>query len=138
MDTHSRYLYADLYAGAMWAGTESPENSGNYTSTLLPFSCAKDSPIPCDPVAGSSLPSLGYIFSFGEDNRRDVFILTSKGVYRVVRPSRCNYACAKEKITNDVVPAPGPSSDAQFDGLRCMPMFLSAIFLFAVGFGFAV
>lgn len=131
-------MYADLYAGAMWAGTESPESSGNYTSTLLPFSCAKDSLIPCDSVAGSSLPSLGYIFSFGEDNRKDVFILTSKGVYRVVRPSRCNYACAKEKITNDVVPAPGPSSDAQFDRSGRMSMFLSAIFLFAVGFGFTV
>ncbi|XP_039130293.1 LOW QUALITY PROTEIN: HIPL1 protein-like [Dioscorea cayenensis subsp. rotundata] len=135
---YGRYLYADLYAGAMWAGTESPESSGNYTSTLLPFSCAKDSLIPCDSVAGSSLPSLGYIFSFGEDNRKDVFILTSKGVYRVVRPSRCNYACAKEKNTNDVVPAPGPSSDAQFDRSGRMSMFLSAIFLFAVGFGFTV
>ncbi|KAJ0966253.1 hypothetical protein J5N97_027391 [Dioscorea zingiberensis] len=133
---YGRYLYADLYAGAMWAGTESPESSGNYTSANIPFSCAKDSPIPCEAVAGSSLPSLGYIFSFGEDNRKDVFILASKGVYRVVRPSRCNYACAKENTTNDVVPAPGPSSSGHLNGLGWRMMFLSAFFLFAVSFSF--
>lgn len=107
-----RYLYADLYATALWAGTETPESSGNYTSTMIPFSCSKNSPIPCDSVAGSSLPSLGYIYSFGEDNRKDVFVLTSKGVYRVVRPSLCNYTCPKEKATDNVPSAPGPSSSS--------------------------
>ncbi|XP_020093164.1 HIPL1 protein-like [Ananas comosus] len=109
---YGRYLYADLYATALWAGTETPESSGNYTSTMIPFSCSKNSPIPCDSVAGSSLPSLGYIYSFGEDNRKDVFVLTSKGVYRVVRPSLCNYTCPKEKVTNNVPSAPGPSSSS--------------------------
>ncbi|KAF8732006.1 hypothetical protein HU200_015956 [Digitaria exilis] len=88
-----RYLYADLYAKSMWAGTESPEGSGVYNVTALPFACSKSSPIPCDVAAGSALPSLGYIFSFGEDNGKDVYLLTSKGVYRVVDPAECGYAC---------------------------------------------
>ncbi|WCJ35997.1 catalytics [Euphorbia peplus] len=77
---YGRYLYADLYAGGLWAGTETPENSGNFSSTRIPFSCAKDSPIECTSVPGSSLPSLGYIFSFGEDNHKDIYILASSGV----------------------------------------------------------
>jgi hypothetical protein len=101
-----RYLYADLYALAMWIGTETPDSSGNYTSTLIPFSCSKDSPIACDTAAGSPLPSLGYIYSFGEDNSKDIYVLASKGVYRVVRPSLCNYTCPTEKA---VTPS-GPSS----------------------------
>uniref|UniRef100_A0A6N2LXB1 Glucose/Sorbosone dehydrogenase domain-containing protein n=1 Tax=Salix viminalis TaxID=40686 RepID=A0A6N2LXB1_SALVM len=96
---YGRYLYGDLYAGAMWAATETPENSGNFTSTKIPFSCGRDSPIQCTSLPGSSLPSLGYIFSFGEDNGKDNFILASSGVYRVVRPSRCNYTCSKENAT---------------------------------------
>jgi hypothetical protein len=90
---NGRYLYADLYAKSMWAGTESPEGSGLYNVTGLTFSCSKSSPIPCDVAAGSALPSLGYIFSFGEDNAKDVYLLTSKGVYRVVDPAQCSYAC---------------------------------------------
>lgn len=104
-----RYLYGDLYAGAIWAGVENPENSGNYTTSQIPFSCARDSPLICVTVSGSTLPSLGYIFSFGEDNNKDVYILASSGVYRVVRPSRCSYSCSKENLTD--VPSPtGPTS----------------------------
>ncbi|OWM65338.1 HIPL1 protein [Punica granatum] len=107
--TYGRYLYGDLYAGAIWAGIENPEDSGNYTSSKIPFACAKDSPIKCD-VQGSSLPSLGYIFSFGEDNKKDVYVLASSGVYRVVRPSRCSYTCSKENLTDIASPGPSPSS----------------------------
>lgn len=103
-----RYFYADLYAGHIWAGTETPENSGNFSSYSIPFSCGKDSPIQCTSVPGTSLPSLGYIFSFGEDNRKDIFVLASSGVYRVVRPSRCNYTCSKENVSA----VPSPSSPA--------------------------
>lgn len=110
---YGRYLYADLYASAMWTGTEAPESSGNYTSTLIPFSCSKDSPIACETAAGSSLPSLGYIYSFGEDNSKDIYLLTSKGVYRVVRPSLCSYTCPTEKpATNSGRTPPGSSSKA--------------------------
>lgn len=106
-----RYIYADLYASAMWTGTETPESSGNYTSTLIPFSCSKNSPIPCESASGSNQPSLGYIFSFGEDNNKDIFLLTYKGVYRVVRPSLCGYTCAAEKPeTNNNGTSPSGSS----------------------------
>ncbi|KAK1427185.1 hypothetical protein QVD17_15868 [Tagetes erecta] len=94
---YGSYLYADLYATAMWAGDETPEDSANFTSRNIPFTCASDSPIPCNIVPGSSLPALGYIFSFGQDKNKDVYLLTSSGVYRIVEPSRCNYACAIEK-----------------------------------------
>uniref|UniRef100_A0A1D1ZE40 HIPL1 protein n=1 Tax=Anthurium amnicola TaxID=1678845 RepID=A0A1D1ZE40_9ARAE len=130
-----RYLYADLYATAMWEGTENPSNSGNYSSTSIPFSCARDTPIPCELVAKSPLPSLGFIFSFGEDNRKDVFILSSKGVYRVVRPSRCGYTCSKESTSDAGNPTPPPSSStcllAYFQGKSVL--FISIFLLLALG-----
>ncbi|KAM6569870.1 hypothetical protein CsatB_017855 [Cannabis sativa] len=94
---YGRYLFSDLYAGAVWVGTESPENSGNFTTATVPFRCAYDSPIQCETLAASVSHSvLGYVFSWGEDNKKDVYILASTGVYRVTRPSRCNLKCAKE------------------------------------------
>ncbi|KAF5730111.1 hypothetical protein HS088_TW20G00481 [Tripterygium wilfordii] len=109
---YGRYLYADLYGSDIWAGTETPENSGNFTSGKIPFSCAHDSPIQCTSVAGSDLPSLGYVFSFGEDNQKDIYLLANSGVYRIVRPSRCNYTCSKENATASASPSPtnSPSS----------------------------
>ncbi|KAG5230056.1 hypothetical protein OIU76_022105 [Salix suchowensis] len=130
---YGRYLYGDLYAGAMWAATETPENSGNFTSTKIPFSCGRDSPIQCTSVPGSALPSLGYIFSFGEDNGKDNFILASSGVYRVVRPSRCNYTCSKENATAVGSPSPTspPSSASQLHGSfrRILALFSSLLLL---------
>jgi len=107
-----RYLFSDLYAGAIWAGTENPKDSGNFTSTKLPVSCAHDTPIPCTTAAGSSFPSLGFIFSFGQDNRKDTFILASSGVYRIARPSRCSYVCSMENVTAPVPSSPSPSPSA--------------------------
>ncbi|CAM8924068.1 unnamed protein product [Rhodiola kirilowii] len=101
-----RYLFGDLYANNLWAATEEPENSGNFNATQIPFSCAKDTPLHCNSVSGSALPSLGYIFSYGEDNNKDVFILASTGVYRLASPDRCNYACAKLTATS-----PSPKTD---------------------------
>ncbi|KAI4343816.1 hypothetical protein L6164_011123 [Bauhinia variegata] len=106
---YGRYLYGDLYAGAVWAGDENPENSGNFTTSKIPFSCANNSPLKCDSVSGSSLPSLGYIFSFGEDNHKDIYILASSGVYRVVRATLCNYICSMENVTTLATPSPSPS-----------------------------
>lgn len=103
---NGRYLYADLYATSIWTGIESPEDSGKFNSSLIPFSCAADSPLPCTSVQGSSLPALGYIFSFGEDNNKDIYLLASSGVYRIVSPSRCNYTCTKENVTSVQSPAP--------------------------------
>ncbi|GAB4839911.1 hipl1 protein [Ancistrocladus abbreviatus] len=108
---YGSYLYGDLYASNIWAAVENPIDSGNFSTTELPFSCAHDSPLQCSSVPDSTLPALGYIFSFGQDNRKDVFILASNGVYRVVRPSRCNYTCPEEKfMTPAGNPSPSPST----------------------------
>ncbi|KAA8542591.1 hypothetical protein F0562_023743 [Nyssa sinensis] len=135
---YGRYLYGDLYAGAMWAGTENPENSGNFTSSKISFGCAHDSPLPCSFVPGSSLPALGYLFSFGEDNNRDIFLLASSGVYRVVRPSRCNYTCAKENVTAVATPspvAPPPSQASRSSDVYKNPVLLFfSILLVLLGF----
>ncbi|KAI3762818.1 hypothetical protein L1987_53259 [Smallanthus sonchifolius] len=98
---YGSYLYGDLYATAMWAGSETPSDSGNFTSNKIPFTCASYSPLPCSIVPETSFPALGYIFSFGHDNNEDVYLLTSSGVYRIVAPSRCNYTCSIEKKTTD-------------------------------------
>ncbi|KNA09708.1 hypothetical protein SOVF_151070 [Spinacia oleracea] len=105
-----RYLYGDLYASNIWAANENPKNSGNFSTTAMPFRCAKDSPLESSTVPGTTLPALGYIYSFAQDNRKDVFILASTGVYRVVRPSRCNYACSKEVVKPAANPTQSPSS----------------------------
>lgn len=69
----------------MWAGMETPEGSGRYASTRIPLAkCSRSSPMPC---RGGAIP--GHILSFGEDNRKDAFVLATGGVYRVVRPSLC-------------------------------------------------
>ncbi|GMH15339.1 hypothetical protein Nepgr_017180 [Nepenthes gracilis] len=107
---YGSYLYGDLYASNIWAAAENPKNSGNFTTTGIPFSCAPDSPLPCSSVPNSTLPALGYIYSFGEDNRKDIFILASNGVYRAVRPSRCNYTCSKEVVKPASNPSSAPSS----------------------------
>lgn len=104
-----RYLYADLYGNDIWAAAESPENSGNFTTARVPLTCAHGSPTHCSSIPGNSQPAVGYIYSFGEDNRKDIFILAGSGVYRVVRPSRYNYTCSKENVTAVAFPSP-PSS----------------------------
>ncbi|GFP97676.1 hipl1 protein [Phtheirospermum japonicum] len=105
---YGRYLFADLYADAIWSGAENPINSGKFTSNKVSFNCARDSPVSCTFTPGSSLPALSYIFSFGEDNDKDVYLLTNSGVYRIVRPSRCNYTCSKQNASS--VASPGPAA----------------------------
>ncbi|KAI8543514.1 hypothetical protein RHMOL_Rhmol08G0224400 [Rhododendron molle] len=105
---YGSYIYADLFGAAMFSGIENPEDSGNFNQTLIPFTCASDSPIPCTFVNGSTVPSLGYVLSFGEDNNNDIYLLASSGVYRIVSPNRCNYACSKEVVT-PLSPPPSPS-----------------------------
>lgn len=118
-----RYLYTDLYGAAVWAGTENPENSGNFSTAKLSVSCARDSPIQCDTVKGSSFPSLGFITSFGQDNRKDIYLLASNGVYRVVRPSCCNYTCSQENVTAFTPGSSGPSPSPSAAGrLSTVPL----------------
>lgn len=124
------YLYGDLYASHIWAASESPLNSGNFTTSDTPFSCAPDSPIKCDLVPNSNLPALEYIFSFGQDNKRDVYILTQSGVYRIVRPSRCNYACSKEVATSRNPPAAAPSHGYHVLPHSVLKLLLPAFLLF--------
>lgn len=131
------YVYGDLYATAMWAGIETPSDSGNFTSSKIPFTCASDSPIPCSIVPGSTLPALGYIFSFGQDNKKDVYLLTSSGVYRVVPPSRCNYECAIERTTGpNQRPSPSPSKACMLQGSYKNLLFIlvSTFGLLFIGF----
>lgn len=101
----------------MWVGTENPLGSGNYSNSIIPFSCSRKSPIPCDKTEGSSMPSIGYIFSYGEDNNKDVYVLTSKGVYKVVQPDRCNYTCPK-KIVRDNGNSPPANSSVKCDQMH--------------------
>uniref|UniRef100_J3MJ73 Glucose/Sorbosone dehydrogenase domain-containing protein n=1 Tax=Oryza brachyantha TaxID=4533 RepID=J3MJ73_ORYBR len=130
-----RYLYADLYAQSIWAGLESPEGSGQYDVTALPFACSRRSPIPCDAAARSPLPSLGYIFSFGQDNAGDVYLLTSKGVYRVVDPTECGYACPIRSSAPGSSPSPGAgASPSAAVTARGSPAVATAALLLAGAF----
>lgn len=112
------YLYADLYGNGVWAGIETPANSGNFVSHRITFSCASDSPMKCEDSPGTSGVTLGYIFSFGEDNNKDIYLLTQNGVYRVIRPSRCNLACSKESSTA-ARRNPGPSVSPSSSSSSC-------------------
>ncbi|XP_007032421.2 PREDICTED: HIPL1 protein isoform X1 [Theobroma cacao] len=138
---YGRYLYADLYADAIWAGTESPKGSGNFTTSELPIKCAHDSPIPCTTQPDSTTPALGFVFSFGQDNRKDIFILASSGVYRIVRPSRCNYTCSRENVTDlsgpetVVPPSTSPSTGSKLTNpLRLLQVFPCASLFLLLSF----
>ncbi|KAK1682095.1 hypothetical protein QYE76_042943 [Lolium multiflorum] len=135
---NGRYIYSDLYAQAMWSGLETPENSGVFNQTPLTFACSKTSPIPCEVAAKSPLPSLGYIFSFGEDNAKDLYLLNSKGVYRVVDPSSCNYACPIKSSANTGSPPPAasPSSAFRAQSPAMAPMLLVGALLVLLSLGF--
>ncbi|KAG5522361.1 hypothetical protein RHGRI_034518 [Rhododendron griersonianum] len=130
---YGSYLYGDLYSSAIWAAAETPITSGNFTTTSIPFSCATDSPMACNSVPNSRLAALEYIFSFGEDNRKDVFILASSGVYRVVSPSRCNFTCAKETnvttVSRPPVPSPTSQSKKSIEPHKELVLFLLSLLL---------
>ncbi|XP_007037171.2 PREDICTED: HIPL1 protein isoform X2 [Theobroma cacao] len=124
---YGRYLYADLYSGALWAATEDPGNSGNFSTSTIPFGCARKSPIQCSTVPDSALAALGYIYSFGQDNSKDIYLLTSSGVYRVVPPSRCSYTCSKENVT--AVESPSPTTSPPSHANQLHPAFLLSALL---------
>lgn len=106
---YGRYLYADLF-GAMWVGTEDPIGSGNYSNAELAYNCSSKSPLPCTYAAGSKTPTLQWIFSFGEDNRKNIYLLTASGVYRVTHPNDCNFVCKNDLITERPASSPEGSS----------------------------
>ncbi|KAE9467312.1 hypothetical protein C3L33_00778, partial [Rhododendron williamsianum] len=123
--------------GAISIGIENPEDSGNFNQTLIPsFTCAIDSPIPCTFVNGTTLPDFGYVLSLGEDNNNDIYLLASSGVYRIVSPSRCNYACSKEVVTP---PSPSPTTSTPSQTSRLsLPknamLLCSSLLLILLGF----
>ncbi|XP_031494725.1 HIPL1 protein-like [Nymphaea colorata] len=132
---YGRYLYADLYASALWASIENPSGSGKFNNTMIPFNCAADSPISCTYTSGNPLPTVGIIYSFGEDNSKDIYLLTNNGVYRVVPPSRCNYTCSKEVVTpssGNSAPSPSSSSAKGQFGFVKKAIILICVFLLAV------
>ncbi|KAJ3693780.1 hypothetical protein LUZ60_009260 [Juncus effusus] len=90
---YGRFLYADLYAYDMWTALETPYGSGNFTTSSINFACSDASPIACYYVNSTTLPKLGFIFSFGQDNNKDIIYLTSTGVYRIVNGVHCGYKC---------------------------------------------
>lgn len=98
----------------MWAGTENPESSGNFTTSKINFGCARNSPIACNSISGTATPSLDFIFSFGQDNNKDLYVLANSGLYRVVRPSRCNFNCSREVASNESIPSPPTSPSPSF------------------------
>ncbi|XP_019057509.1 PREDICTED: LOW QUALITY PROTEIN: HIPL1 protein [Tarenaya hassleriana] len=128
---YGRYLFADLFASVIWSGSETPTGSGNFTSSRIPFHCAADSPIRCStgPEPSSASPALGFVFSFGQDNNKDMYVLASTGLYRIVRPSRCNFQCPLENVTASP-PRPRPdltapsSSSPGFHRLNIVPVFV--------------
>ncbi|KAI3977942.1 hypothetical protein MKX01_032319 [Papaver californicum] len=111
----SLYVFTDLYGFAIWAGTENPDNGGNFTSAKVPFSCAHDSPLQCK--LGKTHPhlNLNYVFLMGRDKRKDNFLLTSNGVLRIARSSRCNYKCSEEKFSGSQIPRHSPLSETGTD-----------------------
>ncbi|CAN8239874.1 unnamed protein product [Cochlearia groenlandica] len=105
---------ADLYGNGVWARIETPANSGNFVTNKTTFSCASVSPMKC-----SDSPA-GYVFSFGEDNNnKDIYLLTSNGVYRVIKPSRCNLSCSKENSTAVRRNHPGPTISPSSSSSSC-------------------
>lgn len=78
-----RFIYADLFGFDMWTAEEIPYMSGNFSSERVNFTCTASSPIPCSFVNSTTIPAFGYIYSFGQDNNKDVLLLASTGVYRM-------------------------------------------------------
>lgn len=113
----------------MWTGTESTDGSGKYTSTSIQFSCSEKTPIPCDESTNSHL---GLIFSFGEDNKKDVFILASQGVHQVVQPALCDYSCLNPAMTKGATPS---GSNGIAPVVKYVLVVFSALFT-ALGLGY--
>uniref|UniRef100_A0A0E0FCV6 Glucose/Sorbosone dehydrogenase domain-containing protein n=1 Tax=Oryza meridionalis TaxID=40149 RepID=A0A0E0FCV6_9ORYZ len=101
---YGRYLFGDMYTSALWTGMETTDGTGKYTSNAIHYRCLRESPMPCNESTNNPL---GSIFSFGEGNRKDAFILTSQGVYRVVDPALCDYTCLSTASTKGVTPSGG-------------------------------
>ncbi|KAJ7564428.1 hypothetical protein O6H91_02G017000 [Diphasiastrum complanatum] len=112
---YGRYLYADLYGSVMWAGLEFPPGSGNYSATTINFTCSASSHFPCEFVGNSTIPKFQYIFSWGQDNDRNLYILSNGGIFKVISPTACDFTCKKSlpsQFQPNSAPVPTRSSTA--------------------------
>ncbi|XP_014757348.1 HIPL1 protein isoform X1 [Brachypodium distachyon] len=114
---YGRYLFSDMYSCAMWTGTVNTDGSGKYISDSIQLSCSEKTPLPCD---WSTNSPLDRIFSFGEDNKQDGFILASQGVYRIVQASLCDYVCVNDATAKQVTASIS-------GGRQGMPTFLKVL-----------
>ncbi|KAH7295210.1 hypothetical protein KP509_27G037200 [Ceratopteris richardii] len=110
---YGRYVYADLYASAMWAASETPLGSGNYSTQRVTFMCSKNSSMECRKSADDLTPPFQYIFSFGEDNSNNLYVLSATGVYKVIDPKACGFTCNAKLPANVPIPiSPAASAPA--------------------------
>lgn len=107
---YGRYVYADLYGGAMWAAAETPAGSGNYTTARVNFTCSTDSPMDCKQSSSNSEPNFLYLFSYGEDNGNNLYVLSEMGVYKVGNPKGCGFTCNAKLPANAFPPLLTPAS----------------------------
>ncbi|TVU49795.1 hypothetical protein EJB05_01132, partial [Eragrostis curvula] len=100
-----RYLY--MHGSAAWESS-----AGRDTSARIPnVGCSGSTPLACR--AGID----GRVVSFGEDNNKDVYVLTTRGVHRVVHPDLC-----EERAT----PLPQPKPMRTW--LLCLVIALGFVF----------
>ncbi|MCO5593747.1 hypothetical protein L7F22_047764 [Adiantum nelumboides] len=153
---YGRYVYADLYGGAMWAALETPAGSGNYTTQRVNFTCSSNSTMECKQSEKVPTPNFLYVFSFGEDNANNLYVLSQMGVFKVTDPKSCGFTCNAKLPANAIVPfsppaiipspspaptlsIPGPSP-SNSSGHATVPIFvvnvvtLVSLFLYLVGF----
>ncbi|KAJ4769045.1 HIPL1 protein [Rhynchospora pubera] len=105
---YGRFIYADLYGYDMWAAEEIPYMSGNFSSDRVNYTCTDNSPIPCTFIDSTTIPAFSYIFSFGQDNNKDIYLLAYTGVYRIVPPHLCGYRCMLDPYYSSPALAPSP------------------------------
>jgi hypothetical protein len=75
-----------------------------YSSEPVNFTCTRNSPIPCRFVDSTTIPVFENIYSFGQDNNKDILLLTKTGVYRIVRSNQCGYKCKADPNSSSMVP----------------------------------
>lgn len=102
----------------MWAAAETPPGSGNFTTAEVNFTCSASSPMNCQKSATNRQPNFLYIFSFGQDNSNNLYVLSATGVFKVVNPKNCNFFCnatlpfsiSSPILPPSAAPAPAPTN----------------------------
>ena len=78
------YIFADFQDSVYFTGTENPPNSGVYTKTVISTKCSSNDPRCAFPA---------NIYSFGQDDDGEIYILGGTGLYRTTNPSQCGNPC---------------------------------------------